>query len=148
MAPVQDLRISWDELSKDASELAAKLRGTPWTGIIAVARGGLIPAALIAQHLNIKRIETVCIASYEFQVQGKTQILGQPKDVAYGGQNWIVIDDLTDTGNTFEEVRKLLPAARYACLYAKPAGVKTTDIFIREVAQDTWVHFPWETGKN
>ncbi len=144
----QDLHLSWDDLHKDAKQLAASLKGPSWTGIIAVARGGLIPASIIAQELNIRQIETICISSYDFQTQGSTKILTTPQGVTYGGKNWLVIDDLTDSGNTFTEARKILPGAHYACLYAKPEGVKTADTFIREVPAGTWVHFPWETGKN
>ncbi len=144
----QDLHLSWDDLHKDAKQLAARLKGPSWTGIIAVARGGLIPASIIAQELNIRQIETICIASYDFQTQGSAKVLSTPKGVTYGGKNWLLIDDLTDSGSTFTESRKILPGAHYACLYAKPEGKATVDTYVREVQQDTWVHFPWETGKN
>ncbi len=148
MANKQDLHLSWDDLHKDAKALAARLKGPSWTGIIAIARGGLIPASIIAQELNIRHIETISISSYDFQTQGSTKILSTPQGVTYGGKNWLVIDDLTDSGNTFAAVRKILPGAHYACLYEKPAGIETTDVFVREITQDTWVHFPWETGKD
>ena len=41
--------------------------------------------------------------------------------------------------------RDLLPDALFVTLYAKPAARDLPDIFIHEVAQDTWVHFPWDT---
>ena len=51
--------ISWTELQRDAKFLAQSLlsRG-PWKGMIAITKGGLIPAAMIARELDIKLIET------------------------------------------------------------------------------------------
>jgi len=60
------------------------------------------------------------------------------------GEGWLVIDDLVDTGNTYKLIREHLPNAHFACVYAKPKGVPTTDSFVIEVSQDTWVYFPWD----
>jgi len=58
----------------------------------------------------------------------------------------VIIDDLTDTGNTAREVREMLPKAHFDCLYAKPQGVPMVDTFVTEVSQDTWIYFPWDMG--
>ncbi len=51
-----------------------------------------------------------------------------------------------DTGRTAQVVRESLPAARFATIYAKPAGRPLVDSFITEVSRDTWILFPWDTG--
>ena len=38
----------------------------------------------------------------------------------------------------------MLPRAHYATLYVKPAGRHFVDSFVREVAQDVWIDFPWD----
>jgi xanthine phosphoribosyltransferase len=60
-----EIVISWAELHRDARYLAEVLHqmGT-WRGIIAITRGGLVPAALIARELEIRLIDTVCVTSY------------------------------------------------------------------------------------
>jgi xanthine phosphoribosyltransferase len=63
---------------------------------------------------------------------------------ADGGKDWLIIDDLVDTGRTAQEVRRLLPDAHFATVYAKPAGRPLVDTFITEVSQDTWILFPWD----
>ena len=63
-----------------------------------------------------------------------------------GGEGVLVVDDLTDTGKTAQEVRAMMPNAHFACVYAKPKGVPTVDTFITEVSQDTWIYFPWDMG--
>ena len=56
----------------------------------------------------------------------------------------LVIDDLVDTGKTLEVVRKHMPKAHIATVYAKPMGRPQVDSFITEVSQDTWIFFPWD----
>ena len=62
------------------------------------------------------------------------------------GSSVLVIDDLTDTGNTAQVVRGMLPKAHFATVYAKPAGRPLVDTFVTEVSQDTWIYFPWDMG--
>ena len=61
------------------------------------------------------------------------------------GQGMLVIDDLVDTGKTLQTVRKMLPMAHFAAMYAKPAGKPLVDSFVTEVSQDTWILFPWDS---
>ncbi len=142
--PQKDFPVSWDEMHRNAKALAWRLvdKG-PWKGIIGITRGGLVPACIVARELDIKLVETFCISSYDHQDQREAQIIKQPDGVG-DGVGWLVIDDLVDSGSTFRLVREFLPKAHYACIYAKPAGAGTTDTFITEVSQDTWIHFPWD----
>jgi xanthine phosphoribosyltransferase len=135
--------VSWQELHRDAKALAWRLveRGQ-WTGVIAVARGGLVPATIVARELNLRLIDTICVVSYDHQTQGEIEVLKAPPG---DGAGWLVIDDLVDTGATARIVRKLMPRAHIAAVYAKPAGKPLIDSYVTEVSQDTWIHFPWDT---
>ncbi len=135
--------VSWDQLHRDAKALAWRLTDMgPWSKIVAVTRGGLVPAAIIARELEMRLIDTVCIASYDHQDQGALNIL---KSVDEDGTGVLIIDDLVDTGRTAKLVRDMLPRAHFATVYAKPAGRPMVDTFITEVSQDTWIFFPWDT---
>ena len=139
----KDLYLSWKDIHSISEDLAANLDGkSEWKGIIAVTKGGMIPAYIVAKELRINLIDTFCMYSYDHQDQNDAQILKIPK--IGDGDGWLIIDDLVDTGNTFKIIRDKLPKAHYACLYAKPIATGTTDSFITEVSQDTWIHFPWE----
>ena len=136
--------VSWDQIHRDAKALAWRLLDKgEWKGIVAVTRGGMIPACIIARELNIRMIETFCVASYDHKDQRDAKIL-KGLDTAEDGTGWLVIDDLVDTGKTFQLIRKYLPKAHFGCVYAKPQGAPTTDSFVTEVSQDTWVYFPWD----
>jgi xanthine phosphoribosyltransferase len=134
--------VTWEELHRNAKALAWRLiEKGPWKGIVAITRGGLVPAAIVARELEVRLIDTVCIASYDDRNQGQISIL---KGVAGDGAGWLIIDDLVDTGRTAKAVRDMLPKAHFATVYAKPAGRPLVDTFITEVSQDTWILFPWD----
>jgi len=150
--PEKAFPVSWDMFHRDARALAWRLSGAgPFQALVAITRGGLVPAAIVARELGIRVIETVCIASYSHMTQGELSVL---KDVAAGvvdagggeGAGVLIVDDLVDTGKTARVVRSLLPKAHFATVYAKPMGRPLVDTFITEVSQDTWIFFPWDTG--
>ena len=135
--------VSWQELHRDAKALAWRLSEMgKFTAVVAITRGGLVPAAIVARELDMRLIDTVCVASYEHQTQGEVKILKAPEG---DGSGLLIVDDLVDTGTTLRLVRKLLPKAHFATVYAKPEGRPLVDTYITEVSQDTWIHFPWDT---
>ena len=138
--------VSWEELHRHAKALAWRLVDRRFTGLIAITRGGLVPAAIVARELNLRMIETVCCQAYDKQRNsGKVEVLKPPQAaLADKGRDWLLIDDLVDTGLTAKGVRELLPMAHFAAIYAKPAGKPLVDTYITEVSQDTWILFPWD----
>jgi xanthine phosphoribosyltransferase len=150
--PPKHFPVSWDQFHRDARALVWRLAGAgPFQAIVCVTRGGLVPAAIVARELNIRLIETVCVASYSHTTQGQLKVLKGVADsiVAIGGgrgKGVLIVDDLVDTGKTARVVREVLPEAHFATVYAKPMGRPMVDTFITEVSQDTWIFFPWDTG--
>lgn len=142
--------VSWDQFHRDARALAWRLSGAgPFSAVVAITRGGLVPAAVVARELGIRVIETVCIASYDYEKQGSLKVLkGVGESIAGGdgGKHVLIVDDLVDTGATARAVRAMLPAAHFATVYAKPEGRPLVDTFVTEVSQDTWIYLPWDMG--
>lgn len=141
--PQKTFPVSWEELHRNAKALAWRLiEKGPFNGIVAVTRGGLVPAAIIARELDVRLIDTVCMQSYsDDHAQGQIKVL---KDSPGDGEGWLIIDDLVDTGRTARVVRDMLPKAHFATIYAKPSGRPLVDTFVTEVSQDTWIFFPWD----
>jgi xanthine phosphoribosyltransferase len=136
---------SWHETHREATDLGLRLAPLgPWQGIVAISRGGLVPAAILARVLNIRVVETLCIASYDGAVKGPIEVLKTPAAEVGSGTGWLLVDDVADSGATAETARRLLPDAHYATLYVKPAGRPFVDSFVREVDQDVWIDFPWD----
>lgn len=137
--------VTWDQLHRDSKALAWRLlEKGPWRGIVAITRGGLIPAAIIARELDCRVIESVSIVTYDEEKRGEPRVV-KPPVAAGDGDGWLVVDDLVDTGTTARVIRALVPKAHVASVYAKPAGKPMVDTFITEVSQDTWILFPWDT---
>jgi xanthine phosphoribosyltransferase len=137
--------VTWDQLHRDARALAWRLMALrPLRGIVAVTRGGLIPAAIIARELDVRLIESVSVVTYDEEHKGEPRVT-KPPVAAGDGDGFLIIDDLVDTGTTARVVRALMPKAHFACVYAKPAGKELVDSFVTEVSQDTWILFPWDT---
>ncbi len=146
MTAVAYATVTWDQLHRDARTLATALMPLgPFRGIVAVSRGGLIPAAIIARELECRLIESVSVATYDDERRGQPQVL-KPPSAAGDGAGFLIVDDLVDSGVTAQLVRDLLPQAHFACLYAKPAGKRLADTWVVEVPQETWILFPWDTA--
>ena len=68
--------VSWDQFHRDCRALTWRLNDAgPFAAIIAITRGGLVPAAIVARELGIRVIDTVGIASYDHTRQGELNIL-------------------------------------------------------------------------
>ena len=148
----KDFPISWEELHRNARALAWRLlEKGPWQGIIAITRGGLVPAAIIARELDIRLIDTICISSYgQLSVGTEANMVGDHvllKGFEGDGEGYILVDDLVDTCGTARVVLEMVPKATFATIYAKPAGKPTVDMYITEVSQDTWIRFPWDMAQ-
>lgn len=142
--------VSWDQFHRDARALAWRLSGAgPFRAVVAITRGGLVPAAIVARELGIRIVETVGVASYDYDKQGDIAVLKQVSPELIGddrGTGVLIVDDLVDTGATARVVREMMPKAHFATVYAKPSGRPLVDTFITEVSQDTWIYLPWDMG--
>ncbi|MBM7067641.1 xanthine phosphoribosyltransferase [Actibacterium sp. 188UL27-1] len=143
--------VSWDQIHRDARALAWRLdkRGPlddgAWKSVVAITRGGMAPAMIVARELDIRTVDTISVKSYDHQSQSAAKVLKSPDQPLMGtGHGVLVIDDLVDSGRTLQLVRDLYPDAHYATVYAKPKGRDMVDTFITEVSQDTWIFFPWD----
>jgi xanthine phosphoribosyltransferase len=151
-SPEKIFPVSWDQFHRDSRALAWRLHAAgPFDAIACITRGGLVPAAIVARELNVRLIETVCVASYQnYKNEGELNVIkgvgAEVTALAAKGKGVLIVDDLVDTGKTARIVRDMLPDAHFATVYAKPMGRPLVDTFITEVSQDTWIYFPWDTG--
>ncbi|CAM3150523.1 xanthine phosphoribosyltransferase [Paracoccus nototheniae] len=141
--------VSWDQLHRDARALAWRMEDRPWRAVVAVTRGGLVPAMIVARELDIRTIDTISIRSYKGVAaeagQGQLEVLKRPDpDLMGDGEGILVVDDLVDSGRTLELIRTMYPKAHLATVYAKPKGKPMVASYVTEVSQDTWIFFPWD----
>jgi len=140
----QKYLVTWDMVQMEARKLAQRLLpATQWKGIIAVSRGGLVPASLLARELGLRYVDTVCISSYDHDNQRELTVL---KRAEGDGEGFIVVDDLVDTGGTAQKIREMYPKARFVTIFAKPQGRQLVDDYVVDIPQETWIEQPWDTG--
>ncbi|MGR3501386.1 xanthine phosphoribosyltransferase [Pseudaestuariivita sp.] len=146
--------VSWDQLHRDARALAWRLQDDApaegWKAVVAITRGGMAPAMIVARELDIRTVDTISVKSYhsgggQADQRREAQVLKSPDAELMGdGDGVLIVDDLVDSGKTLELVRSLYPMAHVATVYAKPMGRAQVNTFITEVSQDTWIFFPWD----
>ena len=146
--------VSWDQLHRDARALAWRLQGEApadgWKAVVAITRGGMAPAMIVARELDIRTVDTISVKSYHSgggaeDQRREAEVIKSPDSAMMGdGDGILIVDDLVDSGKTLELVRQLYPKAHFACVYAKPEGEKQADTYITSVSQDTWIFFPWD----
>lgn len=147
--------ISWDQIHRDSRALAWRLDGKgpdddAWKAVVAITRGGMAPAMIVARELDIRTVDTISVMSYHSgggaaDQRREAKVLKSPDPEMMGdGTGILIVDDLVDSGKTLELVRELFPKAHFATVYAKPEGEPQVDTFITGVSQDTWIFFPWD----
>ena len=134
--------ISYNTIVEDTRELAEKLIPYGFNKIIAVTRGGMIPACLIAQFLNIKEISSIALASYDDENKsGEIKLLVCP-DIEID-EKTLFVDDLFDTGNTYRYIKQKYPQAKIAVVYTKDQNAQL-DFSAKQKQAEIWLVFPWE----
>jgi xanthine phosphoribosyltransferase len=147
--------VSWDQIHRDARALAWRLQGHgpnngEWKAVVAITRGGLVPAMIVSRELDIRVVDTISVKSYHSgggaaDQRREAMVTKSPQaDLMGDGEGVLIVDDLVDSGKTLELVRALYPKAHFATVYAKPSGKPQVDTYITEVSQDTWIFFPWD----
>jgi hypothetical protein len=60
------------------STAGPRWRRARWKSVVAITRGGLVPAAIVARELNIRTVDTICVKSYATRTQAAAQVLKAP----------------------------------------------------------------------
>lgn len=141
----EKIYISWSEFHRHVKDLCKKIKESgEYDKIVAISRGGLIPAAIIAYELNIRNTETINFSSYDGNYERRRdeeiEISGHIGTV---NEKTLIIDDLSDSGRTYEILRRVYPKAKFITVYAKEKGAPQVDIY-EKTMPDEWLVFPWD----
>ena len=145
--------VSWDQIHRDSRALAWRLDGKGpddghWKAIVAITRGGMAPAMIIARELDVRTVDTISVKSYDNQDQTDAVVLKSPDAEMMGdGTGILVIDDLVDSGKTLELVRAHYPNAHFAPDKAKPLGDPKPHTFLPALSQVTRFLFPGDMAQ-
>ena len=142
--------LSWELFGSASRELAQSIADSGFRPdiVIAIARGGLLPAGALAYALGTKAAGTLNVEFYTDVEQRLEEpvVLAPALDApSLAGKRVLVVDDVSDSGRTLRLVVDIIRNAgadvRSACLYSKPGTVLEPDHVWRRV--DGWITFPW-----
>jgi len=130
---------------------AQKIQTQPYKPdtIIAIARGGLIPARILDDLLETTHFALLQIEFYMDIAQTKQEpTLKQAPTASVLGKNVLLVDDIADTGKSLQLAKTLLEQQgaveiKTFTLYYKPQSIIKPDFYGKETS--SWVVFPWET---
>ena len=145
--------VTWDNLDELVGTFADKV-GSDYDVVLAITRGALVPAGMLAYRLGLRNILVAAVAYYDDTGQPAEQptFFQFPADPLLHGNTVLVVDEVWDTGTTIEAVVERVRMAggrpTTAVLHYKPGRSKvasTPDHFV--VATDAWVVYPFKHGK-
>ena len=145
--------LTWMQIEDLAIRLADRLP-TKYDVLLVITRGGMVPACVISERLNLRNILVAAVMFYTRQEHtlDRPIFLQFPADPLLNGQRVLIVDDVWDSGRTIMAVReRVLDAGGYpetAVLHFKPAHTSYTDMrpdfFVDET--DAWIVYPWDVG--
>ncbi|MEA2632217.1 MAG: uncharacterized protein QOE66_2436 [Chloroflexota bacterium] len=152
-AAVEREIVSWDQLDRLVAGLAERLGGEQFDLLLAITRGGLVPAGMLAYRLRIRNILVAAVEFYDDHGQPGPHptFLQFPADPLLRGQRILVVDEVWDSGTTIhavtERIRQAGGIPTTAVLHWKPArSTVSEEPDVHAVTTDAWVVYPFKAG--
>ena len=152
--PVKDI-VTWEDLDRLVGALAERLSaGPPPDVVLAISRGGLVPAGMLGYRLGWRDMLLAAVVVYDDEVgfRGSAEFLQFPADEELRDKRVLIVDEVWDSGTTIAAVSERIRAAGghpiTAVLHYKPARSQVDlvpDHFVVET--DAWVVYPFKAGK-
>jgi len=141
---------SWDQTYSLLLELANSVKKSGFNPdiIVGISRGGLIPARILSDLLEITKLANIAVEFYVGVAKTKLKpVITQPVSVSVENKNVLIVDDLTDTGKSLSLVNSHLIAKgaseiKIATIFYKPWSSIVPHYFQKET--QSWIVFPWE----
>ena len=143
--------LSWSTVQRDAKRLSWNIKDSGYVPdiIIAIGRGGYVPARILCDYLSMNELTAIKVEHWRTAaLKREKAIVKFPLNVKIGGKKVLLVDDLTDTGETLRvsvmHLKKFGPKeVRTAVLLHKTCSAMVPDYFVRKVIKWRWVIFPW-----
>jgi len=143
--------ISWRQVYLLARKLAYTIDGDKFQPdvIVAIARGGYVPARILCDFLDVNTLASIRIEHYlPGAIKRKAARLTDPLAIDIEGKNVLVVDDVNDTGDTLEvavhHLKEFSPKdVRVAVLNQKTTSGFRPEYFARKIIKWRWLIYPW-----
>lgn len=150
-----DLR-TWGDMWDLSKVVAGKIRESSYRPdfIIGITRGGWIPAVNLSDLLGVRDLLSLKVEHWGITATAdKRARLKFPLKVDLEGKKVLLVDDLTDTGESLKlslrHVKTLNPReVRTATLIHKSMSRFTPDYYAEGVREWVWIIFPWNVTED
>lgn len=145
--------VTWDALEAMVADLARRV-GSDYDVLLAITRGGLVPAGMLAYRLGLRNILVAAVEYYDDEGRPgpKPTFFQFPADPLLRGQRVLVVDEVWDSGTTIhavvERVRQAGGTPTTAVLHYKPTRSTVPSVPDHHVVTtDRWVVYPFKAGR-
>jgi hypothetical protein len=141
--------VEWDLVYSLLLEIADRIKERDFKAdvIVGISRGGLLPARILSDLLDNPHLANIKVEFYvDIDQTKEVPVITQPVSVSVKDKRVLIVDDITDSGQSFRLVWETLAQeaaeVKTVTIYHKPWSCFTPDIYARET--EAWVIFPWE----
>ena len=143
--------LNWTDVFNLAKAAAKKIEDSGYRPdfIVALARGGLVPARTLSDLLGIKDVAAIKVEHWGVTARpDKKAHIAHGINVDLSGRKVLIVDDITDTGESMrvaiDAVQKLNPAEiRTVALQHINGSKHVPDYYAEEIQTWTWMIYPW-----
>ena len=143
--------VSWELFYDMARQLAFMIHNDNYQPdiIIAIARGGYTPARILSDYLGVMDMTSFKVKHYQSTHKEAVAVIQHPLATDVSGQKILLVDDVSDTGDTFEVAINHInectrpTEVRTAVLHHKTVSRYKPDYYIHEVKEWHWITYPW-----
>lgn len=143
--------VSWGRVTNLARILASRVYNSGYRPdiVVAIARGGYVPARLLCDHLDIYNLTSMRISHYTGGAdKSEAARLSMPLNTDVRGLRVLLVDDVDDTGDTLqlalEHINPSNPAEiKIAVLHHKHISKVVPDFYAQKIISWRWLTYPW-----
>lgn len=154
--PIAYQRISWNHFHRLCHRLAGKIRGSGFEPgiIVAIGRGGTMPARLLSDFLDQANLTSFKIEHYQSSRKDAAARIRYPLSADVSQQPVLLVDDVCDSGDTFraamQHIRKRATPGeiRTAVIHYKTSSDFIPDYYAYTVRKWRWIIYPWSLAED
>ncbi len=146
------VKVTWEGLDKLCDQLAKRIDGSgkSFDIMIAIARGGFVPARILSDRLSFRNLTSMSIVFYEYDKRHENPIITYFDPSCVRGKNVLLVDDVSDSGRSLILAKKSIMEAgaksvRVATLHIKPGTTFMPDFYADSI--EGWIQYPWEPSE-
>ena len=151
---IKYVNISWDQIDEYCNKISEDIKKMKisFDMIVAVGRGGMIPARILSDRLDVRNVQLFSIRLYKGITQRNTTPTVGSFSVDIQGKNILLVDDILDSGITIETVINYMNSKRpvsvkTVTIMCKKSNKRKPTFFAEQCEDDEWIVFPWERNE-